>query len=68
METKEYKYTGAICGGVIPWSMFDKDPWAYMMAYRLPDNKYKKYASLIKSGKNKEATKIFDKYGSSAIG
>lgn len=41
MKTEEQ--SGAICGGVISESKYQSDPWAYMMATILPDDKYKKY-------------------------
>jgi len=58
---------GAICGGVIPLSKFTKDPYAYMMAFVMPDEHYDKYIELKKAGKAKEATAIFDKYARSNI-
>jgi len=67
MKKEQYKYSGAICGGCIPDSMFVKNPWAYMMAWTMPDKRYKKYAELKKSGQEKEATKYFEKYAHSHI-
>jgi hypothetical protein len=66
-KKKEEKYAGAICGGCIPESMFNKDPWAYMMCYTMPDKKYVKYVELKKSGKEKEATIFWEKYAYSHI-
>lgn len=58
---------GAMCGGVISQSLFDSDPWAYMMAYSLPDLQFEKYKALKNAGKDKEATKLFEKYAISHI-
>jgi hypothetical protein len=66
-KAKKTKEGGSICGGVIPDSIFNKDPWAYMMAYTMPDKIYKKYALLVKSGKEKEAKILFDKHAYSHI-
>ena len=65
---KKEQTGGSICGGVVSESTFRKDPWAYMMAYTLPDDKFKKYVALMKAGKDKEAKKIFNRYSYSAIG
>lgn len=59
---------GAICGGVINQSLFDSDPWAYMMAYILPDKQFDIYKKLKKAKKEKEAGMIFKKYAYSPIG
>lgn len=64
---KKETYSGSICGGCIPQSMFLKDPWAYMMCYTMPDNRYKQYVKLKKSDKEKQALKYFDKYAYSHI-
>ena len=63
---------GAICGGVISLSMNIKNMkkygiWADTMAYILPDDKYKRYVSLLKAGKRKEASLIFDRFAHSQI-
>lgn len=58
------KQSGAICGGVISQSKFDSDPWAYMMAWVMPDDKYKKY---INEKDRKKQQKIFEKYARSVI-
>lgn len=58
---------GAICGGVINQSLFDSDPWAYMMAWILPDKQFEKYKKLKEANKDKEAEKVFEKYAWSAI-
>ena len=44
-----------------------KDPDAYMMAFVLPDKYYKKYVSLLKMKKWKDADLLVDKYGWSQI-
>ena len=59
---------GSICGGVIAQSLFDSDPMAYMMAWTLPDEHFKKYKKYKENGQDKEATRIFEKYAYSAIG
>jgi len=58
---------GAICGGVVSKSVFDSDPWAYMMAYYMDDDKFEQYVSLKKEGKDKEATVFFNNNAKSAI-
>jgi len=58
---------GAICGGVVSMSLFDSNPMAYMMSYYMPDDKFEVYRKLINSKKDKEATKLFNKYARSAI-
>ena len=58
---------GSMCGGVVSRSMFDSDPWAYMMAHYMEDDKFDEYRKLKKDGKNKEATKLFELYARSAI-
>ena len=59
--------SGAICGGVVNKSLFDSDPLAYMMAWYMEDDKFAEYRVLKKTGKDKEATKMFNKYARSAI-
>ena len=64
---------GVICGGVISETIHRKNIkrygiWADMMAFIMPDEKYEKYIDLKKKGKDKEATKIFDKFAMSQIG
>lgn len=58
---------GAMCGGVVSKSLFDSDPMAYMMAFYMDDDKFTEYKKLIESGRDKEATKLFDRYAMSAI-
>jgi len=61
---------GSMCGGVVSQSMFDSDPWAYMMAYYMEDDKFEVYKKLKAStGKadQKSATEWFKKYAKSAI-
>ena len=65
-EIKE-KSGGAICGGVISESKFKSNPWAFMMAYTMPDIKFNQYVVYKKLGKEKEAQKLFDKYAYSHI-
>lgn len=55
---------GFVCGGVISKSTFDSDPWAYMMCYYMPDDKFADY---VDSSDDKERKKLFDKYARSAI-
>ena len=62
----------SICGGVISQSMDRKmtkkyGVYATMMNWILPDEQYKKYISFKKSGKNKEASKIFEQFRHSII-
>ena len=59
--------SGAMCGGVVSKSLFDSDPWAYIMAWYMEDDRFAEYKALKKAGKDEEATKIFDKYARSAI-
>ncbi len=58
---------GSMCGGVISKSLFDSDPEAYMMAYYMPDDKFTEYKELKRTGRDNEATKLFEKYSHSAI-
>ena len=58
---------GAMCGGVISKSLFDSDPWAYMMAWYMDDDKFAEYRKLKENGKDKEATKLFKQFAHSAI-
>ena len=63
-----YKNGGcSVCGGIVSQSLFDSNPMAYMMAYYMEDKYFNQYAELKKSGKDKEAKKVFDKYARSAI-
>lgn len=57
----------AICGGVVSETLFFSDPWAYMMAYRMPDKEFKQYQAAVKKGDKKEADRLFKKYAVSAI-
>ncbi|KKR45485.1 MAG: hypothetical protein UT82_C0028G0017 [Parcubacteria group bacterium GW2011_GWB1_40_14] len=71
-EMKEEENSGGICGGVISQSMDRKmtkkhGVWATAMWYILPDKQYKNYISLKKSGRNKEANKIFERFSYSII-
>ena len=61
---KKNQEGGSICGGIVSDSIFNSNPWAYMMAYRLPDKQYEKYVAEKDETKRK---KIFDKYATSAI-
>lgn len=62
---KKETQCGAICGGVVSQSKFDSDPWVYMMAYYMADDKFKKYVA-EKDPKKKRI--MFDKYARSVIG
>ncbi len=64
---EETENGSAMCGGVISDSLFNSNPWAYMMCYTMPDDKFKQYAELKNAGKDKEASKLFDKYAYSHI-
>lgn len=59
--------SGAICGGIISYSTFCKDPMAYMMSFIMPDKQYKKYIVLKEKGREKDAKKLFYKYARSSI-
>jgi len=61
---------GAICGGVMSYTEWHKDPWANMMAYYMPDDKFEIYKKLRASkgtADQKSATEWFNKYAISAI-
>ena len=61
---------GSICGGVVSKSMFDSDPWAYMVAYYMDDDKFEIYKKLVNSegvADQKSAKEWFKKYARSAI-
>jgi len=64
---KKEKTGGSICGGVVSESKFKKNPWAYLMAYTMPDIRYNQYIILKKLGKEKEAQKLFNRYAYSHI-
>ena len=66
------KETGAICGGIIKKSELEKHlkentVEEVMMAMVLPDKIYDKYYKLKDNGKDKEATKLFEKHAWSLI-
>jgi len=74
MKTKKKvtKSGGAICGGIIKESVWDKavkegNFYGLMMCFIMPDDKYELYWKLKEEGKDKEATKIFKKYAWSVI-
>ena len=56
-----------MCGGVINETLFESDPWAYMMAYILPDDKFTAYQAAKNLGDDKRAKQIFDEHAWSAI-
>jgi hypothetical protein len=56
--------TGSMCGGVISQSTFDSNPWAYMMAYVMPDDKFELYKN---EKDEKKSNKLFDKFAKSMI-
>ena len=71
-EKKQEDSGGSISGGIISQSMNGKmtkkyGVYATMMCYILPDEQYKKYISFKKSGKDKEANKIFEHFARSII-
>ncbi len=62
----------AICGGIMSQSQMIKGMKKHgacfgMMAMVMPDKQYKQYFALKKEGKDKEATKLFNKYAISNI-
>lgn len=59
--------SGAICGGVVKLSEFNKHPMHYLMAYYMADDKFEEYKQLKESGDTKAASKFFDKWARSAI-
>jgi len=66
------KSSGAICGGIIKESEWDKAVkegrfYGLMMCYVLPDDKYDTYFKLKQEGRNKEATKVFREHAWSVI-
>ena len=63
-KEKQEQSGGAICGGVVSQSTFDSDPWAYMMAFYMPDEKYNEYIT-IKDKKLQSS--FFKEYARSAI-
>lgn len=58
------KEGGSICGGVVSKTLFDSDPWAYMMAYYMDDDKFEEYKN---EKDKKKRQKLFEKYARSAI-
>jgi hypothetical protein len=58
---------GAMCGGIISKTQMFSDVERFMMAYYMEDEKFEEYKKLKEEGKNKEATKLFEKYGRSII-
>ena len=72
LKKKQENSGGSTCGGVISQSMDREMTKKYgvhatMMYYILPDIQYKKYISLKKLGKGKEANKIFEQFRHSII-
>jgi hypothetical protein len=61
---KEEKTASAMCGGLISETKFLSDPWAYMMAWYMPDKQYARYVATKDEKKRKQ---LFDKYARSAI-
>ena len=62
--------TGFSCGGVVSKTMFDSDPWAYMMCYYMDDERfdeYKQLCSIKEKWAEREARLFFKKYAQSAI-
>ena len=64
--------SGAICGGVMSFSMMNKGMKKYgayfgMMSFVMADKHYKRWIKYKKQGKKKEANKIFDRYALSQI-
>lgn len=69
IETEQsYKCLGgAICGGVIKKSLFDSDPWAFMMSYVMDDLHFEEYKKAKASGDSKLANQIFHEHAKSMI-
>jgi len=69
---KMNKSSGAICGGIIKESEWNKAIKEnklneLMMCFVMPDDKYDLYWKLKQEGKNKEATKVFREHAWSVI-
>lgn len=63
---------GSICGGVISRSQCEKEikkygVWANAMAFVMPDKHFKRYLTFKKSGKEKQAQKVFKRWAISQI-
>ena len=56
--------SSAICGGVISQTKFASDPWAYMMCFVMPDDKYKEWQD---SNDDKFKKELLNKYARSVI-
>jgi TnpA family transposase len=62
----------SICGGVMSFSMNKRGMkkygvWWGLMAYLLPDKQYARYIKYKKSGNDKMAKRVFDRYAISQI-
>lgn len=71
-EKNTKQESGSLCGGIIPESLFEErlkenKVEGIMMAFVMPDGKFKKYYELKEKGEDKEATKLFKKYSWSII-
>jgi hypothetical protein len=66
-QSKNTGEGGAMCGGVINETLFQSDPMAYMMAYVMPDDKFKEYQHAKESGDDKSAKELFNEYSRSVI-
>ncbi len=64
--SKEIKQD-AMCGGVVSKTLFDSDPYSYMMCLYLPDDKFKEYKQFKEEGFHKDAEELLEKYGISVI-
>ena len=64
MKEKQKQSGGVICGGVISESLFNSDPWSYMMSFYMPDEKYNEYITIKDS---KLQHKFFEEHARSAI-
>lgn len=72
MSQPKVKFGGAICGGVISFSMHKENikkhgVWVDTMAFIMADKYHKKFITYKKQGKDKEANKIFNRYAISQI-
>lgn len=70
INEKQVKFAGFVCGGVIAESLFNSDPWAYLMCYYLPDARFTEYKTLRENPQKwaqREADRFFKKYAKSAI-
>ena len=58
---------GAICGGVISRTEFFSNTDAYMMAYVMPDDKFREYIQAKEKNDEATASELFDLYAMSMV-